>query len=87
MRTEQHGNLFAKLNYVNLSDGAVRDMRVRSGGSRNGGRSEHALSHVLGPGVWTAKLTKQLGGGETLNRGLVRKVRRPASSISGSPSG
>ena len=32
MRTEQYGNLFAKLNYGNLSDCAVRNLR----GSRTG---------------------------------------------------
>ena len=62
MRTEQHGNLFAKLNYVNLSDGAVRDMRVRSGGSRERRvRAGTHLSHVLAERV-DRKLTKQLGG-------------------------
>ena len=51
MRTEQHGNLFAKLNYGNLSDGAVRDekMRLRQGRAKR--RScEHALSHGLEAG-------------------------------------
>jgi hypothetical protein len=50
MRTEQHGNLFAKLNNVNLSDDAVRDekrMDSRSGefpGNLFGRRSANAAS-------------------------------------------
>jgi len=60
MRTERHGNLFAKLNYGNLSDGrirvrerafipqAARDRRPRFGARKAG----HAA----------AKLTTQLGG-------------------------
>ena len=61
MRTEQHGNLFAKLNYVNLSDGAVRNGRCGQKG-RETAVAASKLCRTSSRGVWTAKLTKQLGG-------------------------
>ena len=70
MRTEQHGNLFAKLNNVNLSDGAVRNMKMRPGGARE--TAVQRARFVARPrrGVRTAKLTKSLAAGETLSRGF-----------------
>jgi hypothetical protein len=61
MRTEQHGNLFAKLNNVNLSDGAVRNGRCGQEGRRET-TAAAGTCRTSSRGVWTAKLTKQLGG-------------------------
>ena len=60
MRTEQHGNLFAKLNYVNLSDGAVRNGRCGQKGRETAVAASKLCRTSSGAG--TAKLTKQLGG-------------------------
>jgi hypothetical protein len=60
MRTEQHGNLFAKLNNVNLSDGAVRNRRCGQEGRAKGRSQAGTLCRTSSRAVWSAKLTKQL---------------------------
>jgi hypothetical protein len=62
MRTERHGNLFAKLNYGNVSNGRMRvQERACVPQAARIGDPVHVMVHAKA-GHAAAKLTKQHGG-------------------------